>query len=116
MSRRTSNDSRILHHRGVEIVVLHLQSSNEAATEQIVAHLMREALIEFAVVIRNGSSTEARNYLATLEQRLAAALLRVWQETSAGRSRPDLIAAVALRLRELIREGDPCGSQMGRAA
>ncbi|MGH1570324.1 hypothetical protein ACRAWG_06210 [Methylobacterium sp. P31] len=78
--------------------------SDPMMVERLAAFLLEEALIDFAAAMRCGGASEARSFLFTLEQRFARALLQVWTDTPAGRSNPDIIAAVALRLRKLIRE------------
>jgi hypothetical protein len=93
-----------------------IENSNDVMVERLAAFLMGEALIEFAAAIQRGGATEAKKFLATLEQRFAWALFQVWLETEAGRTRPDLIAAIALRLRELIREESQSGSRIAHAA
>ncbi|MHB2205013.1 hypothetical protein [Methylobacterium sp. CM6257] len=92
------------------------ESSNAVVVERLTAYLMGETLIEFAAAVQRGGATEAKKFLATLEQRFAWALFQVWLETEAGRTRPDLIAAIALRVRELIREEGKFDPRMADAA
>ena len=83
------------------------ENSNDAAVEQFAAYLMRSALIDLAAVMRRGDRYEAAVFLEDLEQRFAWTLFQFWLRSQLGRSRPDLIAATALRLRGMIRgEGE----------
>lgn len=78
--------------------------SHELAVEQLAAQLMRESFIEFAAEVLSGDAMGAMAYLKAIEHRFAQVLHHVWADSLVGRSHPDLIAAVALRLRSVIRE------------
>jgi hypothetical protein len=76
------------------------------------AHLLlTSSFLAFADDIRSARGENARIHFQAIEYTLARTLFVFWAETEVGRANPDIVAAVARRVRAVLREGRECSCQ-----
>ena len=83
-----------------------------ALVDKLAFILMQDAFLKLSATLRDGDKSAAGDLLNNLEQRLADVLTR-FRETPVGAARPDIIAAVALRVRSALRAGESNGGAVG---
>jgi hypothetical protein len=84
---------------------MEVETHDEFVVDKLALFLLNHAFLDFAAAIRRAEGTTARGQLQRLEYSIATTLFRFWTETEAGRACPAIIAATALRIRTVLRDG-----------
>jgi hypothetical protein len=84
---------------------MEIETRDEALAIRLAHLLVSSSFFDFAEAVRRMEGATACGHFPSIEDALAHRLFRVWTETEVGRARPDIIAAVAWRVRAVLREG-----------